>query len=172
MSNGLSGTFRVDLSVLDTSGNGSIPWNDFLNFDATNSVSSWNLANLRDGGVLFSNGTIIDFGIDAYPDYSNGWDWRSDGGGELLLINGFGVSAAVPAITNASSGPGEYCPTTGEWYPNLEPCPGGTVIVSTLGIQAEYSLPVIQAIPIPPSLYLLGSGLLGLIGIARRKRVA
>lgn len=169
---GLSGTFQLDLSVLDASGAGSIPWNNFIDFNATNSVSNWSLSNLRDGGVLFSNGKIVDFGIDAYPDYSNGWSWTSDGGGELLLLSGFGVTApgAAPAFTQASSGSFQFCPSTGEFDPGI--CPGGTVGVMTLGIQAEYTAPMIQAIPVPAALWLFGSGLLGLTAAARRKKTA
>ena len=33
-------------------------------------------------------------------------------------------------------------------------------------------LSVVSAVPVPPALWLFGSGLLGLIGIARRKKVA
>lgn len=170
--NGLSGTFQVDLGALDAYGKGSISWNNFINFDATNSVSSWSLANLRDGGLLFNNWMVTDFGIDAFPDYSNGWDRLADGGGELLLIRGFGVSASAPAFSNASSLPGSYCPSTGAFVnPNTAGgCPGGTVLVNTLGIQARYAVPVIQAVPIPAALCLFGSGLLGLAGIAKRKR--
>ena len=171
--NGLSGAFMVDLSVLDTSGNGSISWNDFLNFDATNSVSSWNLASLRDGGVLFNNWMVVDFGIDAHPDYSDGWP-DGDRGGGFLLISGFGVDAySSPAHSGASSLPGAYCPSTEEWYqwyPNIESCPGGTVDVWTYGISADYTKPVISAIPVPAAVWLFGSGLVGLIGIARRKK--
>jgi hypothetical protein len=159
----------VDLSVLDTSGNGSISWNDFLNFDATNSVSSWSLTNLTDGGVIFNNWMVSDFGIKAFPDYSNGWKF-SDGGGESLTITGFGILASVPAFSGASSMPGEYCPSTEGWYPNLEPCPGGAVNVWTYGISADYTKPVISAIPVPAAVWLFGSGLVGLVGFARRKK--
>lgn len=119
--NGLSGSISVDLSVLDTSGNGSISWNDFLSFDATNSVSSWNLVNLRDGGVLFNNWMVTDFGIDADPDYSDGWPedgWsEGDRGGESLTITGFGILSSVPASSGAGSFPGAYCPSTNTCQP-------------------------------------------------------
>lgn len=166
----MSGSFTVDLSVLDTSGNGSISWNDFLNFDATNSVSSWSLINLSDGGVLFNNWMATDFGIDAYPDYAGGWDYSADGGGELLLISGFGISASVPATSGASSLPGPYCTSTGGWYPDTESCPGGTVNIETYGISADYTKPVISAVPIPTAVWLFGSGLISFIGFARRKK--
>ena len=143
--NGLSGDFSVDLSFLDASGNGNITWNNFLDFDATNSVSSWSLANITDGGVDFNNWMFTDFGIEALPDFSNGWVSPTDGGGEKLVITGFGVSNSAPASSWASSNPGEYCPSTDQYYPNLEPCPGGTVYVETYGISADYSIPVISA---------------------------
>lgn len=168
--NGLSGALMVDLSVLDTSGNGSISWNDFLSFDATNSVSSWNLASLRDGGVLFNNWMVVDFGIDAVPDYSDGWP-EGDSGGESLLISGFGVDAySSPANSGASSLPGAYCPSTGGWYPDFEPCPGGTVNVWTYGISADYTKPVISAVPVPAAVWLFISGLVGLVGFVGKKK--
>ena len=167
-SHGLTGTFQVDLDALDASGSGSIAWDSFLDFAATNSISSWDLGNLKAGGISFTNGAVSDFGIDAFPDYSTGWDYTTDGGGELLLISGFGVTASAPAVTNASSTPGQYCPSTGEW--NVANCPGGSVTVSTLGIQATYTSPVIQAVPVPAALWLFIPGLAGLVSIARRGR--
>jgi hypothetical protein len=167
--NGLSGTFQIDLGMLDASGNGGIPWNDFINFDATNSVSSWGSANLRGGGILFNNWTVADLGIDAYPDFSNGWDRNVDGGGEALLIRGFGISSSVPAESGSASLPGQYCPSTGVWTDSLPGyvCPGGAVNVFTLGIQATYTAPVIQAVPIPAAIWLFGSGLLVLMRVRR-----
>ena len=137
-----------------------------MRFDATNSVSSWNLLNLRDGGILLYNWMVADFGIDARPDYSEGWNWSTDGGGERLLISGFGVATSTPAFSNASSLPGAYCPGTGAWNPKTGSCSGGTVNVNTLGIQAEYTSPVISAVPVPATAWLVGLGL-SLIGFAR-----
>lgn len=170
--NGLSGTFQIDLDVLDVAGNGSIPWNDFISFAATNSVSSWATTNLRDGGILFNNWMVTELGIDAYPDFSNGWDRNVDGGGESLLIRGFGVTSSVPAISNSASFPGQYCPSTGIWIDSVpgSECPGGAVNVFTLGMEATYAAPVIQAIPIPAALWLFGSGLLVLVRVSRAGR--
>jgi hypothetical protein len=165
--NGLSGAFQVDLDMLDATGNGGIAWNDFLGFEGTNSVSSWNAGNLSAGGVQFENWMIVEFGIAAAPDFGTGWDWPTDGGGEILLMDGFGVSAFNPAFTNASSSPGLYCPATGEWNPAGD-CPGGSVEVYTVGIEASYAAPVIQQVPVPAALWLFGSGILGLALAGRR----
>jgi hypothetical protein len=166
---GLTGNFTLDLDALDGSGNGSITWDQFLNFSATNSVSNWGVTNLTDGGVTFTNWEIVDFGIKAFPDYSNAWDY-SDGGGENLIIAGFGITWPVPASSGAPSvsGIGNYCNSTGEYFP--ESCPEDAVTVSTYGISPDYAELDIQAVPIPAAVWLFGSGLIGLIGLARRKK--
>lgn len=166
---GLSGALQIDMGMLDASGNGSIAWNDFINFAATNSVSSWGSADLRGGGILFNNWMVADLGIDAHPDFSNGWNRDLDGGGEALLVRGFGVSASAPAESGSASFPGQYCPSTGVWTDSMPgyDCPGGVVNVYTLGIQASYASPVLQAVPIPAAIWLFGSGLLLLMRFNR-----
>lgn len=44
------------------------------------------------------------------------------------------------------------------------------VIPSGEFVSAEFNIATIQTVPIPPALFLFGSGLLGLIGISRRKK--
>jgi hypothetical protein len=104
------------------------------------------------------------------PDYDDGWDWVTDGGGEQLRIDGFGISLSAPAISGASSTPGLYCASTGGW--NVADCSGGGAGVNTFGIQAEYEELDTQAVPAPSMLWLISSGLLGLVGMARRKKAA
>ncbi len=168
---GLSGTFQVDLDVLDTSGNGLIPWNDFLGFDATNSVSSWSLGNLSDGSVAFDNWMVIDFVIEAFPDFNNGWNLETDGGGESLHIGGLGIFKQFDPFSNASSEPGDYCPSNGQFLPQ-DLCPVETVLVNTLGIQAFYTEPVVEAVPTPTAIWLFGIGLIGLVGFSKHRKAA
>ena len=168
---GLSGTFQVDLEALNASGNGWISWKDFLGFDATNSVSSWTLGNLSDGSVAFSNWMVIDLVIDAFPDFNNGWNLETDGGGESLKIGGLGLYKQFDPFSNASSTPGTYCPSNGQFLPQ-DLCPVEAAIVDTLGISAEYTEPVVKAVPAPSVIWLFGIGLIGLIGFSKRRKAA
>ena len=89
-----------------------------------------------------------------------------------MLISGSGVAASVPALSTSASIPGNYCPSTGVLTSGVPGyvCPGGVVNVYTLGLQATYGAPVVQAVPIPAALWLLGSGLLAVMSAVRRKK--
>ena len=49
---------------------------------------------------------------------------------------------------------------------------GDTTLIGLLPLEAPFGLEFVAAVPIPPSFYLLGSGLLGLIGVSKRKKMA
>ena len=85
----------------------------------------------------------------------------------------FGFDFLYLSITTATDtvdsivGPGSFtfAAIPGETYfANIFGTGGGTVGAGLFGLE-------IAAVPIPPALWLFGSGLLGLIGISRRKKV-
>lgn len=169
---GLSGTFAVDLSALDAYGNGTIQFTDLLAFNATNGFSSWTLANVSQGEVVFEHGNIRDLSLRAAQDFSAGWDERADGGGETLILGPLHLydGTVVAGSSSSPSMPGPYCPISQVYYYPTRACPEGeeAVAVFTLGLKAYYQAVHFQAVPVPAAVWLFSSALLGLVGFKRR----
>jgi hypothetical protein len=90
---------------------------------------------------------------------------------QTLLNNPFSLTVPVLGDT-ASIGPASF-----GLPPNSQP---GPAITSTIGIRMEFDLTPgdsvsftsrfeVQPVPVPAAVWLFGSGLLGLMGIARKK---
>ena len=126
------------------------------------STTSWDFPDVTVSLAVFSataSPPAVDFGFWLYDE-----DLDTD---DLLGIHSFTVDHDVP--------------TTNEWNNNINfawvPDPG--ISYEGSGWPNNYVLTynvtftdVTPAVPIPPSVWLFGSGFLGLIGIARRKKAA
>ena len=80
-------------------------------------------------------------------------------GFDLVVLN----DGSIVQLSSISSGD-EFTPLGGEW--NFEALGSGG-LVSNLN-----NFYLIQAVPVPAAVWLFGSGLLGLVGMARRKKAA
>lgn len=181
---GLVGSFDVDLALLDASASGTIGWDNFMSFTATNGVDTWRTESLKDGGLVFENGAIVDFGVYTVPD----WFLIEVTAGEIhpgvpkidpttargwLQLEGAGFeSRNGDNRTSASSLGGlYYCPESGAYVGNPESvCLLGAIKTSSLGYYDILGDVSISAVPIPAAAWLFGSALIGLFGVKRQKQ--
>lgn len=133
------------------------------------------LGDIAIGGELFANGGHAGWAFANV--FSHGGPGGGGSGGNIELFGdniSFGATAFVSAIGGAGGGLStQTVPNDPYVFSNL--AHGGLGYLSLSGttvfidpntiIDAQLS-----AVPIPPSVWLFGSGLLGLIGIARRKK--
>jgi hypothetical protein len=120
---------------------------------------------------LANTATLLNTNSGANPDVyaasaggAGGWDptvltsnasnWYSNG--PTNLVNGLGQSAKLYGVTAASS---------------ISTSPVGTSVLGNVTLSAN-GLVFTSAVPLPAAFWLLGSGLLGLFGIGRRKAIA
>ena len=157
-------TLSIEITYNDTVGWGFVSSEDdsFLSFpsqSATATITGSHSVTLKSltPAALHGNGTsfaavseqasttnFVDFIIDGFTTVTTGFEGTSlatPSAGDKLLSTHLLTPSTVTAATNRN------CPAT--------------------GAAACYSL---TTVPVPPALYLFGSGLLGLIGISRRKK--
>lgn len=120
------------------------------------------LGALQNSGGAFTNGQVIDgtYGVTGATNgmmngiYSMGTLAMATTGWNTTTCAGAGMGSAVsgclPLIANTIGG---------------SPIPAGPF----LGLNANFDLTSMTVVPVPAAAWLLGSGLLGLIGVVRRK---
>jgi len=131
-----------------------------------------------------STETLSDYDITLFYDFDPAFDNGPAGLGTINITNGI-LFSPDPTITLvedsqnlmfgflASGFPGIITAPT---YPAFDPNVTGEynfgIQVSQSGWGVENVRMDVQVVPIPPALWLFGTGLLGMIGIARRKKPA
>jgi len=137
-------------------------------------------SNVDGGGVNFSydssilnvasvsiNGSVWDFGGAGI---STGSIDNGTGTVDGIMVNTFSVvtgSFDVATIQFQAIGSGTSALNLTEYA--LNPWASGGALIDP--ILANSSLTVLQSVPVPAAVWLFGSGLIGLIGVARRKKV-
>lgn len=143
--------------------------NSMFHFTDSWSESTITATNALDDVVTALGGPVLatntDFGTPQYTQYDLfqflAWDHaadRADGLLSLLLVDNIGGDSAYTFCSKDSD-------------PLLNPClaQGETVQPQD---RDPYLTIQTSVIPLPPALWLFGSGLLGLVGIAKRKKAA
>jgi hypothetical protein len=112
------------------------------------------------GPTLFGSGTALTFSTAGTGDYTA--LWFNDDPQNLYLPSGYVTGAAL-------AGTATYVSAT---FAGLGLTPGTYEWTWGSGVSADSLTLNVGAVPIPAAVWLFGSGLLGLIGMARRKKVA
>jgi len=113
---------------------------------------------IGDNFILFSFNEGTTWGDDLF----NGWEF-SDTDGLIDEIDGFSIGAITGVVSGLEADDLSYTPDSvtvnfGRSGTNVSVSTGSTIRLD------------VSFVPITPALWLFGSGLLGLVGIARRKK--
>lgn len=143
-----------------------------------NILGSGFISNVDGGGVNFSYDSSI-LNVTSVSIDGSVWDFGSAGISTGVIDNGAGTvdgimvntfsdvigSFDVATIQFLAIGSGTSALNLAEYA--LNPWASGGSLINP--IMAGSSLTVLQSVPVPAAVWLFGSGLLGLIGLARRK---
>lgn len=112
--------------------------------------------------------------MDFYP-LSNGGGFSLQNGGSVMLLNEFGPQVYTGPTGDQESAP-TFVPGTYEPFSGTGTLSNGLtgtlVITSTVGAGDSFKYTLSKSVPEPSALLLLGSGLLSLIGLARKRITA
>lgn len=127
------------------------------------------------GGTLFGPGTYTVSTADPLPGVSGGNYTFTVGagqlGGQIDFAWGGTTGIDVVMVWNVVSSGGNTTYTSTDWDSNGTPG-AGMIDGPFPGFSANFNMTHPTVIPVPAAVWLLGSGLLGLVGIARRKKKA
>jgi len=167
-----AGSLRILSTSTVTPGTGFIFKNSSLQ-GATNNINNFQGYQVNDplpaGTGCGTNPSCV-ITNSADPGFGGNTTWGSSLGGNGTISNvgtGFGSSLFFYYITG--NGGNSLASSTLTAFANA--AGNGTWTLASNGA-ATYAIPGVSAVPIPAAVWLFGSGLLGLVGIARRKRSA
>lgn len=117
-----------------------------------------------DVDIIFDAGfgaSITDFSIDTTTWVSNAVFTAYDMGGNILL------TTAITSMQGAYTDPGSYQTIA---FSTTNGMSGFSISGSSIEGNTSIDNVVVSAVPVPAAVWLFGSGLVGLAGIARRKK--
>lgn len=117
-------------------------------------------------GAASNGSNLATVAVDGNPSFGGGPNWGSNFGGKAPFSNAALINSSnfFWLITESSTADGSL-PATIAQFAN------GIWNFATSG-DLTYSQSAVSAVPVPAAVWLLGSGLLGLVGVARRRRLA
>ena len=162
--NGTTQKTAGQTQIVLTQGNPSqLPTKNSSNLVGANNSLAAGIGNLNTNIDSNGNGTSVEGGTAAT---SGVWDINGGGTNIYNLSGNLGVSNITYAGTGTQTVALYSVTGTGGLTSKLVDLTNGNVSFSAAGFQFSTNAP---PVPLPPAVWLLGSGLLGLAGVARRK---
>jgi len=136
--------------------------------------------NGSDTGINFAGGNNFGYylGTARYGSFFSDTSLNADGADHMLAYQGVGDTVQIGIWSAGPWGPGEFILA----WEDLPFAPNGAALLSCASDCGGYAdedyndfvvmVESVTPVPVPAAVWLFGSGLLGLVGIARRKKTA
>ena len=168
----------IVINIIESGGNVEASYSGFLDLSATTGVpipagsTGFNGHEAWSGAISFTSGLSDIYGVDfaSWTPFGTGnfGAWDASSGDALHLQSNplIGVPNGYISGANISGN----ATKNGSSFASLGFTPGSYVSTLTNGSNVDTVTVNIGAVPVPAAVWLFGSGLLGLVGMAKRKK--